>query len=158
MGLASCDISFRDTAPPDVEALLYDVLYRDFGVAEGAAWRETGEGSVVAIARDGRGKVVGSARLLSSPGDVERQLRQLAVSPDARGSGVGRMLIDGLERRAAGEGATAIVLNARDSAWEFYEHLGYTYTGPEFVSELTGIVHRPMRRELGPKRERGEAQ
>lgn len=152
MDPAACDISICDSAPADVETLLYDVLYRDFGVASNAAWRETGEGSVVAIARDSGGKVVGSARLLPSAGDADRQLRQLAVSVDARGSGVGRMLVDALERRAGSEGATAIVLNARECAWEFYERLGYRYTGPEFVSELTGIVHRPMRRELGPKR------
>lgn len=143
------DISIQDRSSPDVDALLYDVLYRDFGVPLDADWRDEDSGGVIAVARDAAGRVAGCARLLPASGDAERQIRQLAVAPHAQGGGVGRELIRALEDRAFDEGARVIVLDARDTAWGFYERLGYIHTGPEFVSRLTGIVHRPMRRESG---------
>ena len=61
-----------------------------------------------------------------------------------------------LEDVAAAEGADEVWLHARDTAFGFYERLGYVPEGEIFVSELTGIPHRTMRKRLdvGARRRR----
>ena len=73
----------------------------------------------------------------------------MAVEPPHRGQGVGAALMTALEHRAAQEGAAELWLNSRNTAYAFYERLGYISQGEEFVSELTGIPHRLMRKSLG---------
>jgi predicted GNAT family N-acyltransferase len=53
-----------------------------------------------------------------------------------------------LERVALAEAADELWLHARENAWGFYGRLGYVAEGEVFVSELTGIPHRTMRRRL----------
>jgi ribosomal protein S18 acetylase RimI-like enzyme len=135
--------------------LAFAVLYQPFGLSwpeetsRGADWMHPEHDTLVAVGIAGDGVLLGSARMLPSAGDVERQIRQVAVSPDARRLGVGRALMLALESRAAEEGARETWLNARDSAYRFYEALGYVLEGPEFVSEVTGIPHRAARKRLG---------
>ena len=70
------------------------------------------------------------------------------MAPAARRLGVGRALVEALTERAAGEGASLLWLNSRDSAYPFYESLGFVGSGEEFDSALTGIPHRYMEREI----------
>lgn len=128
--------------------LIYIVLYRDFGVAPESEWYVSGEAGSHVVALSHRGGLLGVARLMGRPGDESRQLRQVAVEPAVHGTGVGRALVTELERIAAEEGAREVVLNARDTAIPFYERLGYIGEGDLFVSELTGIPHRFMRKRL----------
>lgn len=128
--------------------LIYAVLYRDFGVGPRDDWYVRGEAGSIVVALSHRGGLLGVARLLGEREEPLRQLRQVAVEPAVHGTGVGRALIGELERIAAMEGATEIVLNARDTAIPFYERLGYIAEGDVFVSELTGIPHRFMRKPL----------
>ena len=132
-----------------LRALVYDVLYREFGVAEDADWHAptSAEGPVVAAMHGFR--LAGTARLVGGADHARLQLRQLAVRPEFRGLGIGRALVEALEEHAREAGADEVWLNARDNAYAFYERLGYEFTGPEFRSELTGIEHRPMRKVLG---------
>lgn len=130
-----------------LELLLYDVLYRDFGVGFDGAWRHEGPGGTLLVARDERGRLVGTARLLPAEGDA-RQLRQLAVALACRRQGVGRLLVDKAEDVARETGTKAVVLKAREEAFPFYLSLGYEFDGEAFVSELTRIPHRPMRKKL----------
>ena len=51
-------------------------------------------------------------------------LRSLAVAPHRRGMGLGRVLIDALEQRAAESGVTELVL-LTETARRFFEHQGY---------------------------------
>ena len=133
----------------EVLDLSYEVLYRDFGVPREGDWYQPAYGSEFAVALGDGGVLLGTARLLPAAGDESRQVRQVAVSPDARVGGIGRALMGRLEAIAAGEGATELWLYARDNAWGFYERLGYTAEGEVFVSGLTGIPHRTMRKQLG---------
>lgn len=133
---------------PEVDSLLYEVLYRDFGVAPHEAWRCSGAQDSLAVAMSDEGEVMGSIRLVSGDGEEPRQLRQLAVKPAARGYGLGRALVVTIEDIAAWAGVSALWLNARDTAYDFYEHLGYRFDGDTFVSELTGIPHRRMVKEI----------
>lgn len=129
--------------------LLYDVLYRDFGVDPASDWRHLDADSTYAVATSAGGGLLGVARLMPA-GDApeSRQLRQLAVAHATRRSGVGRALVHALEHKAAEQGAREVWLNARESAFGFYERLGYEFDGEVFVSELTGIPHRRMRKAV----------
>lgn len=72
----------------------------------------------------------------------------MAVAPAARRRGVGRALVVALVERARGEGASHLWLNSRDSAYPFYEALGFMASGDEFDSAVTGIPHRYMELEI----------
>ena len=131
------------------------VLYEPFGrprpdVAAGEVdWRLPPAGTDVAIALDERCELLGSAWLLPAAGDASRQVRQVAVDSASRGRGIGSALMAAVELLAAEQGASELWLNARDTAYGFYERLGFVAEGEEFVSELTGIPHRLMRKALG---------
>ena len=133
----------------EVLDLSYAELYGPFGVARDAEWYHPAHGSEFAVALDGNGGIVGAARLLPSAGDPERQVRQVVVAPEARGLGVGRLLMQAVEGAARAEGAVELWLHARESAIGFYERLGYGCEGERFTSPLTGIPHRTMRKRLG---------
>ncbi len=152
MGDVSALVMLVDAAVWDrkdeLEALIFDELYREFGVDIGGPWWSSEPGSVTAVALTPNGGLVGSARLLPPEGTVgaARQVRQVAVARGQRSTGVGRELMAAVERRARDDGASGVVLHARDTAIEFYERLGYRVESEPFVSELTGIVHRTMRK------------
>ena len=128
--------------------LSYAVLYGPFGVDREAEWYHPANGSEFAIALGEDDALLGTARLLPAPGDASRQIRQVVVAPSAHGRGVGRALIASLEGIAIAENAEELYLHARQSAIGFYERLGYVIEGDEFISELTGIPHRTMRKRL----------
>ena len=53
----------------------------------------------------------------------------MASAEPYRGLGVGRSIVDALESLARSYGVERIVLNSRESAVGFYEHLGYHVIG-----------------------------
>ena len=133
----------------ELEALLYDVLYADFGVPFEGPWRDRAPGAVTLAALDDAGDLLGTVRLLPSDAG-RRQVRQLAVARAARTHGVGAALMATAEMHAAEDGSSAVWLHARDTAVAFYERLGYAAISETFVSELTGIPHVTMEKALGP--------
>lgn len=90
------------------------------------------------------GAAVGTARLRVVDGSAKAE--RVAVRPEARQSGIGRLLMKALEERARAQGCGEVVLNAQLTALPFYEALGYVAEGPVF--EEAGIDHRAMRRRL----------
>ena len=79
------------------------------------------------------GELVACAAVVPvSPG--EARIRQMAVSPDRQGRGLGQRLMEGMEKELRARGVRRCVLNARRSAVGFYEKLGYAIAGEEFVS------------------------
>ncbi|MFB4425174.1 GNAT family N-acetyltransferase [Streptomyces sp. QL37] len=107
---------------------------------------------VIAVAADG--SALGTGRLLHGEDAADRtggdpavgSLGRLAVTREARGSGVGAALVRAIEEQARTLGLTAVDLHAQTHALGFYERLGYTAYGPEFPD--AGIPHRAMRRAL----------
>lgn len=73
---------------------------------------------------------------------TEVRIRQMAVSASQQGKGVGKALMEELEKSLRSLGFQRFVLNARTSAVGFYEKLGYAIEGDEFV-DLT-IPHFRM--------------
>ena len=74
------------------------------------------------------------------------RLRAMAVAETHRGSGTGRQLVEAAEAEAIKNGATKIMLHARQVVVPFYEKLGYATTGAPF-SEV-GIPHVLMQKHL----------
>jgi predicted GNAT family N-acyltransferase len=64
---------------------------------------------------------------------TEARIRQMAVSPGHQGRGLGRRLMKEVERTLRERGFRELELNARTSAAGFYEKLGYTAVGGEFL-------------------------
>ncbi len=65
------------------------------------------------------------------------RIRGMASVPAARGTGLGRRLVEVARDRAWGVSNDPIWCNARQSAFGFYERLGFTITGELF--EIEGI-------------------
>ncbi|QDT13781.1 GNAT family N-acetyltransferase [Planctomycetes bacterium K23_9] len=74
------------------------------------------------------------------------KLRQMAVAAEHQRRGVGRFLLENVERDLVGKGFQRIELNARDVAQGFYDSLGYVTEGERFVE--VGIPHFRMVKSL----------
>ena len=75
------------------------------------------------------GEALAVGRLhLNSP--EEAQVRYMAVDPAHQRAGLGRKLLQGLEKRARSQGVKRIVLNSRANAVGFYTRQGYEVVGP----------------------------
>ncbi|WP_304454249.1 GNAT family N-acetyltransferase [Nocardiopsis sp. YSL2] len=98
------------------------------------------------------GVPVGTVRLVDQgaadggPGGVSGLLGRLAVLPKGRGAGTGAALVKAVEERARERGFSSVELHAQTHALGFYERLGYTAHGEEFLD--AGIPHLHMVRRL----------
>ncbi|MEU9662152.1 GNAT family N-acetyltransferase [Streptomyces chartreusis] len=107
---------------------------------------------VLAVREDGlplgTGRLLyGEAAAARTDGDLTvGSLGRLAVTPEARGLGVGAALVRAIEDAARARGLAAVDLHAQTHALGFYERLGYVAYGPEFPD--AGMPHRAMRRAL----------
>lgn len=138
-------------ADTEVRDLLYDVLYRNFGVDElFDNWYHQDRGGEFLLKRDDREKLLGVVRLMPvvDNNPLSRQVRQVAVSPEARGLGVGRELMLSIEDLARDQGAKELWLESRGVAYGFYSKLGYTKSGEEFISQLTHLPHAHMSKNI----------
>jgi ribosomal-protein-alanine N-acetyltransferase len=82
--------------------------------------------ALVVVARDAERTIAGFA--IMRYGDDDAHLDLLGVCPDHRGRGLGRELVEWLEKPALVAGIRSIRLEVRESnvaGRRFYEHLGY---------------------------------
>ena len=80
--------------------------------------------------------------------NVAWRLRGMATSDDARGTGLGRLVLEGAFGVVREAGASYLWCNARLVAVPFYARLGLTAAGPEF--DIPGIgPHYVMWRDVG---------
>ncbi len=90
------------------------------------------------------GDVVGVGRLLSPRADGHPHIGRVAIARDRRRTGVGRALMDAIEREALArfgeDGAVTVALSAQVQAIPFYEAIGYVIAGESYLDE--GIWHR----------------
>ena len=84
--------------------------------------------------------------ILSEGGEEVLKMRQVAVSPEWQGKGVGRKLVEASEELARQYNVHKITLNARDAAIPFYSKLAYLTVGEPF--EEVGIKHLKMEKYL----------
>jgi predicted GNAT family N-acyltransferase len=102
---------------------------------------EWDEPSLHAVARDAQGRAVGTGRLLP-----DGRVGRMAVRPDARGAGVGSLLLTALIEAARARGQAETVLSAQTHAIPFYRRHGFIEEGG--VYDDAGIPHQSMRRGL----------
>ena len=68
------------------------------------------------------------------------QLRFMAVDPAMQGRGIGRQLLEHAARELRKEKTGILWANGRDTALDFYTHLGFTVVGDGFIHE-PGLPH-----------------
>lgn len=90
-------------------------------------------------------KLLGCCMLVNEEPGVVR-LRQMAVSNNLQGKGIGRALMNFAENIARDRGFKKLTMHARKTAIGFYERLGYEVCGDEF-QEVT-IPHYVMEKKL----------
>ena len=135
-----------------------DLTDEDYTLAQQDAWASTADdeaafgqrlGSQLTLVSTLEGSAVGFASLAS--GD---KIDMLYVHPAAVGQGVGRLLIDALEKLAGGRGTSRLVVDASDTARGFFEKRGYVaqqrntvLAGDEWLANTT------LHKQLAAKRE-----
>lgn len=97
--------------------------------------------SLHAVARDARGRPLGTGRLLP-----DGHIGRMAVVATARGQGVGSALLTALIEAAAVRGDAEVVLSAQTHAVDFYRRHGFAEEGE--IYDDAGIPHVRMRRNL----------
>lgn len=120
-------------------AVLRTPLGLDFTAEQLAA--EAGDTHFVAC---DDGKLVGTV-IMAPYTATTVKLRQMAVSPEAQGRGVGAALIRAFEDHARAHGMTAIILAARVTAQGFYTATGYTAEGDVFEEVTLPHIHMTRR-------------
>ena len=94
-----------------------------------------------------------SERVLISTGRLHKlnqeqgQIRYMATHPSFRSLGAGKKILDALEMRARTEGLGQVILNARQSAADFYQKQGYRVVG-EGQTLFGSIPHLQMKKDL----------
>jgi GNAT superfamily N-acetyltransferase len=110
---AAADFAIRPVASVDELALVFDIVF---------ALMASGITHLMLVAED-RGRVVGGALMFNTT------LRAIALEPAARGKGLGRCLVEAIEKEAARLGRSGISLGVGpdpSSAREFFAHMGYS--------------------------------
>ena len=91
------------------------------------------------------GAIIGC--VLMEPLDSDTaQLRAMAVYNEWQGKGIGRLLVQALERYASQNGYKKVILHARKVIHEFYKSMNYKIHGDEFLE--VGIPHLQMEKSL----------
>jgi putative acetyltransferase len=130
-------LAMRPMLPEDVpllaeifRAAIEELTAEDYSEAQQEAWAETADdleafgaklaAELTLVATFG-GAAVGFASLADNT-----RIDMLYVHPAAAGQGAGGMLIDALEKLAAGRGSKEISVEASDTASGFFEKRGFT--------------------------------
>jgi predicted GNAT family N-acyltransferase len=90
-------------------------------------------------------KIEGCCMLVKQDKHTVR-LRQMAVLSGLQGNGLGRVIMEFAENIARDNGYTKMVMHARKTATGFYEKLGYSIKGDEFME--VSIPHYTMEKAL----------
>jgi ribosomal protein S18 acetylase RimI-like enzyme len=143
------EVLVRDARPAERDALRELTLsaYQQYAaIMEPSAWSLlraaiiaalTADNGAQQIVAEGNGRLLGSVLLFAASMDAygtvgpranRPEIRLLAVAPEARGSGVGKLLVSDCVRRAKGLGADTIGLHTSPSmreAIKLYESFGF---------------------------------
>jgi predicted GNAT family N-acyltransferase len=101
----------------------------------------------IGACRDGKLLAVASLFRVEMPGRrgvAAYQLRGMATSSEARGTGLGRLLVAAAVKFAVEKRATIVWCNARIGAAGFYRKLGFETVGDEFEIPDVGPHFRMM--------------
>lgn len=104
------------------------------------------EGQAIHIIAVEENKIVGCGRAHFNS-NIEAQIRYMAVENEWQGKGIGKMILDELEKRVIEKGAKKIVLHARESVVKFYEKNGYNIVKRSHTL-FGSIPHYLMEKEI----------
>jgi ribosomal protein S18 acetylase RimI-like enzyme len=127
--------------------LRYKVLREPWGQLKGSeVLADEDQSDHVMVVNSDNGKIVGVARMQMNS-FTQGQVRCVAVSPEAQGKGIGKLLMSYLEVVAIEKGFEEIVLDARENAVKFYLSIGYDIIGESYL--LFGVIpHFKMRKSF----------
>ena len=129
-----------------IESVRRAVFIEEQSIPESEEWDEIDPLARHVLAVAANRDAVGTGRL-----EPTGKIGRVAVLPQHRGTGVGRLIMGHLVNQATESGFTSVYLHAQVSAAGFYERLGFRAEGPEF--DEVGIPHVRMR--MGIKRRDG---
>jgi len=125
--------------------LRWRILRAPWNQPKGSEQDELEGQAIHIIAIDGD-KIVGCGRANFNTED-EAQIRYMAVENQWQGKGIGKLILDELEKRVLEKGAKKIVLHARENVVRFYEKNGYKII-KESHTLFGEIKHFLMEKEL----------
>lgn len=126
-------------------ALRYEVLRKPWGQPLGSEKDKEEDTSIHALIKENdRALAVGRLQFVD---EHTSQVRFMAVPADQQGKGLGREVLDYLEKRSLENGRKKVVLHARENAIEFYKSCGYAI---KEKSHLLGgqVQHWLMEKDL----------
>lgn len=104
--------------------LRWDLLRAPWNQPEGSEIDDIEDQCFHLMAVDDDSKVIAVARLQFNS-ESEAQVRYMAVAEPYQRQGIGRRLIETMEKHATASACKKIVLDAREPAVGFYQRLGY---------------------------------
>lgn len=104
------------------------------------------DGAVVGTGRLVDGRIDDDSRFVPGSEGTVGTIGRMAVADAARGTGIGRAVLDLLVARAVERGLPAVELHAQLHARGFYERAGFLPFGEVYLE--AGIEHLGMRRAL----------
>ncbi len=137
-------VAETDRKRDDAFAVRHEVFVEEQGVDETLEYDAHDETATHFVAYDGD-EPIGAARLREYEDDIGKAER-VAVRASRRKAGVGRALMERLERRAEALGFDTLVLHSQTQAAGFYRNLDYERRGAAF--EEAGIPHVEMWKSL----------
>jgi putative acetyltransferase len=137
-------------------ASIEELTSDDYSEAQQEAWAETADdleafgaklaGELTLVATHS-GSAVGFAALADNS-----RIDMLYVHPAAAGQGAGAMLIDALEKLAAGRGTKELTVEASDTARSFFENRGFVAKSRNTVFRAgEWLANTTMTKPLGAK-------
>jgi len=126
------------TLGQDAAAIRTEVFVREQNVPAELEMDDMDAVCLHAVAYAADGTPVGTGRLLP-----DGHIGRMAVLPQARGTGVGGALLQGLMAQARTRGHMGVALSAQTHAAPFYTAHGFRKAGDEFFE--AGIAHVEMR-------------
>jgi len=136
MAQAHPKLALRPYLPEDApllaeifRAAVSELTSDDYSEVQQEAWASAAE-DVAAFGKDLAGQLTLIATMEGSPIgfaslEGKDKIGMLYVHPAVAGQGVGRMLVDALEKLAGGRGVAKLKVDASDSARGFFEKRGY---------------------------------
>lgn len=110
--------------------LRYRVMREPLGKPRGSE-RNEGDETAAHLALFIDQKICAIARL-DKVDETTAQVRFVAVETEIQGSGFGKKIMLATEQKAKENGATKMILHARDYACDFYRKLGYEEIGASY--------------------------
>ena len=143
------DIKIREPKTEEELEQYYDLRWRILRqpwTSEKQSGRDEHERTAIHLAAWDGDRVVGAGRCYFLTA-TEAQIRGMAVERGYENRGIGTMILQGLEGRAAESGARRIVLDARESALDFYRKNRYNVVERSYTL-FQAIVHWRMHKDL----------